>query len=68
MKLNYDTIRKSLDFAYDKAINGVTGLDSAYKLAENYMKGENSLFSKANSLINWQCSKAAAGGFVTDLD
>ncbi|WP_299232886.1 EcsC family protein [uncultured Bacteroides sp.] len=67
MKLDYDIIRKSLDFAYDKAVNGVVGLDSAYELADDYMKGKNSFLSKANSLINWQCCKAATSGFITGI-
>lgn len=67
MKLDYDIVRKSLDYAYDKAVNGVVGLDSAYELAYDYMKGEGSIYNKSNSLINWQCTKAATSGFITGI-
>lgn len=67
MKLDYDIVRKSLDYAYDKAVNGVVGLDSAYELAYDYMKGEDSIYNKSNSLINWQCTKAATSGFITGI-
>lgn len=50
MKLDYDIVRKSLDYAYDKAVNGVVGLDSAYELAYDYMKGEDSIYNKSVSL------------------
>ncbi len=67
MKIDYDIVRKSLDYAYDKAINGVVGLDSSYELAHDYMKGEGNLYNKSNSLIKWQCGKAATSGFITGI-
>lgn len=67
MKLDYDIVRKSLDFAYDKAVNGIAGLDSAYDLAHDYMKGDGALYKKSNSLVNWQCSKAATSGFISGI-
>lgn len=41
--LTESKIMQALDWAYDKAINGVTGLDSASELAESYMKQDGSL-------------------------
>jgi hypothetical protein len=37
-KLYKNTIQKALDWCYDKAVNGVPGLDSAEELAQSYMK------------------------------
>ena len=54
-----------LDWAYDKAVNGVAGLDSASELAENYMSKGGSRVDQANSLIRWQNTKAGTSGFVT---
>ena len=49
--LTEQTIMTALDFAYEKAINGVAGLDSASELAESYLKEDGELIDKANSLI-----------------
>ena len=56
-----------LDWSYDKAINGVPGLDSAQELAEDYLKQSGSLKSKANALIRWQNTKCATSGFISGL-
>jgi hypothetical protein len=58
---------KALDWAYDSAVDGVPGLDSAQELTENYAAGDGSLLEKANSLIRWQIAKAATSGFLTGL-
>ena len=65
--LTEQTIMTALDFAYEKAINGVAGLDSASELAESYLKEDGELIDKANSLIRWQNTKAATSGFLTGL-
>ncbi|MFS0753480.1 EcsC family protein [Noviherbaspirillum sp. 1P10PC] len=57
----------ALDWAYEKAVNGVPGLDSAQEMATDYLKGEEPLTDKANSLIRWQNTKAATSGFLTGL-
>lgn len=66
-KLTKNKIMKALDWAYDKAINGVPGLDSAQEMAESYLSGEGSIRDKANALIRWQNVKAGTTGFVTGL-
>lgn len=58
---------RALDFAYDKAVNGVVGMDSASEIAESYMKVEGSKIDQANSLIRWQNTKAGTSGFLTGL-
>ena len=53
-KLSESKMMQVLDWGYDKAINGVAGLDSAIEIAEDYMSKEDSLVEQANSLIRWQ--------------
>ncbi|WP_114191638.1 EcsC family protein [Edaphovirga cremea] len=60
-------VQKALDWAYDKAVNGVTGLDSAQEIAESYMKKGGSQVDCVNALIRWQNTKAGTSGFVTGL-
>lgn len=60
-------IMAALDWAYDKAVDGVAGLDSASDIAESYMKNSDSPFDQANSLIRWQNAKAGTSGFITGL-
>lgn len=66
-ELSEGKIMQALDWAYDKAINGVAGLDSASELAESYMARDSSNKDKANSLIRWQNTKAGTSGFLTGL-
>jgi len=56
-----------LDWTYDKAINGIPGLDSAQEMADEYLKGDGTLRDRANSLIRWQNTKAGTSGFVNGL-
>jgi len=62
-EINENKIMIALDWAYDKAINGVAGLDSASEMANDYLKSAGSLEDKANSLIRWQNTKAGTSGF-----
>lgn len=65
--LTQSTIMKAMDWAYDKAVNGVSGLDSAEEMAFDYLRGEGTLRDKVNRLIRWQNTKAGTSGFVTGL-
>jgi hypothetical protein len=65
--LTQDAIMHALDFAYDKAVNGVAGVDSAIEIADTYAKGEGSKIDQANALIRWQIAKAGTSGFLTGL-
>ena len=65
--LSQRKIMQAMNWAYDKAINGVSGLDSAEELAACYLKKEGSLKDQINSLIRWQNTKAGTAGFVTGL-
>ncbi|TNH82608.1 EcsC family protein [Aeromonas sobria] len=66
-ELSESKVMQALDWAYDKAINGVSGLDSASELADSYMKKSSSPADMANSLIRWQNTKAGTSGFLTGL-
>ena len=61
------TILKALDWAYEQAIDGPPGLDSAGDLVEDYLDQDGTLVEKVNSLIRWQNTKAGTTGFVTGL-
>ncbi|MDC4769968.1 EcsC family protein [Acinetobacter baumannii] len=65
--LTQSKIMEVLNWSYDKAVNGVVGLDSAYDLAKNYKKTDDSLYNQVNSLIRWQNTKAGTSGFITGL-
>jgi len=60
-------IMSALDWGYDKAVNGVPGLDSAQELADSYMRKSGSEMDQANSLIRWQNTKAGTSGFLSGL-
>ena len=66
-ELSEGKIMQALDWAYDKAVNGVAGMDSASEMAANYMAASGSLVEQANSLIRWQNTKAGTSGFLTGL-
>jgi uncharacterized protein (DUF697 family) len=65
--LSESRIMQALDWAYEKAVNGVSGLDSASELAESYMNKGGTLTDQSNSLIRWQNTKAGTSGFITGL-
>jgi hypothetical protein len=65
--LSEGKIMQALDWAYDKAINGVAGLDSAKEMAQDYLKGDEHIVDKTNSLIRWQNTKAGTSGFLSGL-
>jgi uncharacterized protein (DUF697 family) len=56
-----------LDWAYDKAVAGLPGLNSAVELSESYLRQEGTLRHKANALIRWQNVKSGSSGFITGL-
>ena len=56
-----------LDWVYEKAVGGMPGLDSAYELAEDHLRGDGSLEDQVNSLIRWQNTKAATSGFLSGI-
>jgi hypothetical protein len=47
-ELTESRIMQALDWAYDKAVCGVPGLDSAQELAESYLSSDGALHDKVN--------------------
>jgi len=64
---NHPAMMKVLDWAYEKALLGIPGLDSAGETARKYMIREGTLYEKANSLIRRQNTKAGTSGFITGM-
>lgn len=60
-------IMEVLEWGYEKAVNGMPGLDSAKELADDYAKQGGTPIEQANSLIRWQNAKAGTSGFLTGL-
>jgi hypothetical protein len=59
---------QAIDWAYEKAVNGIPGTGTAVEFADEYLKNnKNDPIAAANSLIRWQNTKAATTGFVTGL-
>ena len=61
------TMMKLLDWTYEKAIDGIPGLDTAQELGDSYLDRDGTLEQKVNSLIRWQNTKTGTSGFVTGL-
>jgi len=65
--LTENKIMGAIEWAYDKAINGAPGLDTAQEMAEDFFSGDGTLCEKVNSLIRWQVTKAGTSGFLTGI-
>ena len=65
--INQGLILRALDYGYEKALSGLSNLDSAENLAASYLKSDESLKQSSNKLIKWQISKAGTSGFLTGL-
>lgn len=66
-ELTESRIMQALDWAYDKSVNGVPGLDSAQEMAREYLNGNGTLVEKVNALIRWQNTKAGTSGFLSGI-
>lgn len=60
-------IMQVLDWSYDKAINGLPGMETAEELASNYLSKSNSVDEAIDKFIKWQQAKCATSGFLTGL-
>ena len=65
-EITENKMSQALNFSYDKAVNGIPGLDSAIELAESY-RNNDCLLDQCNTLIRWQNTKAGTSGFLTGL-
>ncbi|ODP34388.1 EcsC family protein [Pandoraea sp. ISTKB] len=66
-ELTESKIQQALEWAYDKALNGIPGAGTAEELAAQYLKDSDSPLDAVNSLIRWQNTKAATSGFLAGL-
>ncbi len=65
--LTQEKIMQALDWAYEKAVDGVPGLGSAEELARDYLNRIGNAHEQANELIRWQNAKAGTSGFLNGL-
>lgn len=56
-----------LEWAYDKAVQGLPGMGTAIELAEDYLSEKGTIREKINSLIRWQNTKAGSAGFIAGM-
>lgn len=56
-----------LNWTYDRAVTGATGIDKATKLAEKYSSQELTIDRQVDALINRQRLLAGSSGFITGL-
>jgi hypothetical protein len=66
-KITQSKMMSALDWAYEKAVDGVPGFDTAEELAHSYMKDGRLKRDQVNSLIRWQNAKAGTSGFLAGL-
>ncbi|GAA0860058.1 EcsC family protein [Clostridium baratii] len=66
-ELNESKIMQVLDWSYDKAVNGLPGMETAEELAEKYISKSSSIDEAIEKFINWQQAKCATSGFITGL-
>ena len=56
-----------LEWSYEKAVQGLPGMESAEELAKRYLEKYDTVDEAINTFINWQCAKCATSGFITGL-
>ncbi|CEN81903.1 Uncharacterized protein/domain associated with GTPases [[Clostridium] sordellii] len=56
-----------LDWSYEKAVNGLPGMETAGELADKYISKSNSIDEAIDKFINWQQAKCATSGFLAGL-
>lgn len=67
MRPDPNTVTKTLDLIYDKALDGVPGFLSAEEMADDYLKGSDRIDDAVDKLIRWQITKASTSGFLSGL-
>lgn len=56
-----------LDWSYEKAVNGLPGMETAQELGDNYLNRYDSTNEAIDKFIKWQQAKCATSGFLTGL-
>ncbi len=65
--LNESKMTQVLEWAFDKAVNGLPGTDTVEELAESYLRKNSSVEKAIDNLIRWQNAKGVTSGFLTGL-
>ncbi len=66
-KLTESKLMQVLDWSYEKAVNGLPGMETAEELAKKYINKSSSIDDAIDQFINWQQAKCATSGFITGL-
>lgn len=66
-KLTETKIMQVLDWSYEKAVNGLPGMETAEELANKYISKSSSIDDAIDQFIDWQQAKCATSGFITGL-
>ena len=66
-QLTESKMMQVLEWGYEKAIQGLPGMESAEELAKRYLEKYDTVDEAIDTFINWQCAKCATSGFVTGL-
>lgn len=56
-----------LDWSYEKAIDGLPGMETVEELAQSYLRKSKSVDKAIDKFIDWQKAKCATSGFLTGL-
>ena len=64
-RIPWGTLRQAAEWVYDKAVDGVPGLDGAEALAAHYRARHSTADAAIAALIREQTGKAGIAGFVT---
>lgn len=66
-KLTEFKLMQVLDWSYEKAVNGLPGMETAEELANKYISKSSSIDDAIDQFISWQQAKCATSGFITGL-
>ena len=66
-QLTESKMMQVLEWGYEKAIQGLPGMESAEELAKRYLEKYDTIDEAIDTFINWQCAKCATSGFITGL-
>ena len=66
-QLTESKMMQVLEWGYEKAIQGLPGMESAEELAKRYLEKYDTFDEAIDTFINWQCAKCATSGFITGL-
>ena len=66
-QLTESKMMQVLEWGYEKAIQGLPGMESAEELAKRYLEKYDTVDESIDTFINWQCAKCATSGFITGL-